>query len=108
MHVNLTPKLDEFVLDKVKSGRYNNASEVVRDALRRMQDEEARQSRAISNLTPEEIEDIRASVQQGFEEIRRGEGTDYEGEEGLKRFLGRVRGRAVRELSAERRRRARR
>ncbi len=34
MNVNLTPELVKFVQSKVKSGRYNSASEVVRDALR--------------------------------------------------------------------------
>jgi hypothetical protein len=32
-NVNLTDELDRFVLTKVESGRYENASEVVRDAL---------------------------------------------------------------------------
>jgi putative addiction module CopG family antidote len=33
-NVNLTEELDHFVLAKVESGRYENASEVVRAALR--------------------------------------------------------------------------
>jgi antitoxin ParD1/3/4 len=33
-NVNLTDELDRFVLEKVESGRYENASEVVRAALR--------------------------------------------------------------------------
>ena len=37
MHVSLTPKLEELVREKVESGLYNNASEVVREALRLMQ-----------------------------------------------------------------------
>ena len=34
MNVSLTPELEEFVGTKVSSGRYNSASEVVREALR--------------------------------------------------------------------------
>jgi antitoxin ParD1/3/4 len=34
MHISLTPELENAVKAKVKSGLYNNASEVVRDALR--------------------------------------------------------------------------
>jgi len=34
MNVSLTPELEEFVSAKVQSGRYNSASEVVREALR--------------------------------------------------------------------------
>jgi antitoxin ParD1/3/4 len=39
-NVNLTDELDRFVLQKVKSGRYENASEVVRAALRMLEREE--------------------------------------------------------------------
>ncbi len=39
-NVNLTPELDNFVLDRVESGRFENASEVVRAALRGMEREE--------------------------------------------------------------------
>ncbi|MDR1282127.1 MAG: type II toxin-antitoxin system ParD family antitoxin [Opitutaceae bacterium] len=36
MSISLTPELDSVVKGKVASGLYNNASEVVRDALRSM------------------------------------------------------------------------
>lgn len=36
MNVSLTPELERYVKAKVKSGYYNNASEVVREALREM------------------------------------------------------------------------
>ena len=39
-NVNLTDQLEHFVLTKVKSGRYENASEVVRAALRTLEREE--------------------------------------------------------------------
>jgi antitoxin ParD1/3/4 len=39
-NVNLTDELDRFVLTKVKSGRYENASEVVRAALRTLERDE--------------------------------------------------------------------
>ena len=39
-NVNLTDELDRFVLAKVESGRYENASEVVRAALRTLEREE--------------------------------------------------------------------
>ena len=41
MNVSLTPKLEGYVKAKVKSGDYNNASEVIREALRLLQQEEA-------------------------------------------------------------------
>lgn len=39
-NVNLTDELDSFVLAKVESGRFENASEVVRAALRTLEREE--------------------------------------------------------------------
>jgi antitoxin ParD1/3/4 len=39
-NVNLTNALDRFVATKVKSGRYENASEVVRAGLRTLEREE--------------------------------------------------------------------
>ncbi len=39
-NVNLTDELDRFVLAKVENGRYENASEVVRAALRTLEREE--------------------------------------------------------------------
>ncbi len=34
MHISLTPELEASVRQKITSGYYNNASEVIRDALR--------------------------------------------------------------------------
>jgi antitoxin ParD1/3/4 len=34
MHISLTPELESAVRRRVESGYYNNASEVIRDALR--------------------------------------------------------------------------
>jgi len=39
-NVNLTDELDRFVLTKIESGRYENASEVVRAALRTLERDE--------------------------------------------------------------------
>ena len=38
MNVSLTPELDRFVAEKVESGRYTSASEVVREALRLLEE----------------------------------------------------------------------
>lgn len=38
MNVSLTPELEKFVSDKVSAGRYNSASEVVREALRLLEE----------------------------------------------------------------------
>ncbi len=49
-NVNLTEELDRFVLKKVKSGRYENASEVVRAALRTLEREEQQHEAKLTAL----------------------------------------------------------
>jgi antitoxin ParD1/3/4 len=56
-NVNLTDELDRFVLAKVESGRYENASEVVRAALRTLEREEQQYE---LKLTP-----LRAAIDAG-------------------------------------------
>ena len=49
-NVNLTDELDHFVLAQVESGRYENASEVVRAALRTLEREEQRYAAKLAAL----------------------------------------------------------
>jgi antitoxin ParD1/3/4 len=49
-NVNLTEELDRFVLTKVESGRYENASEVVRAALRILEREERQYEAKLAGL----------------------------------------------------------
>jgi antitoxin ParD1/3/4 len=42
MNVSLTPELERMVQEKVESGRYTSASEVVREALRLMENRDLR------------------------------------------------------------------
>jgi len=49
-NVNLTLELDRFVSTRVKSGRYENASEVVRAALRTLEREEQEQRAKLKAL----------------------------------------------------------
>jgi antitoxin ParD1/3/4 len=49
-NVNLTEKLDNFVLARVRSGQYENASEVVRSALRTMERDENEYERKMKAL----------------------------------------------------------
>jgi antitoxin ParD1/3/4 len=53
MNISLTPKLEGFVKAKVKSGDYNNASEVVREALRVLQERDAEQKARLKALIRE-------------------------------------------------------
>jgi antitoxin ParD1/3/4 len=49
-NVNLTNELDRFVLTKVESGRYGNASEVVRAALRTLEREDQQYEAKLAGL----------------------------------------------------------
>ncbi len=42
MNVSLTPQLENYARSKVESGRYNSVSEVVREALRLSQEQDAK------------------------------------------------------------------
>jgi len=54
MNVSLTPELEKLVNDKVRSGLYQTASEVVREALRllKQRDDEARREEQRADLAP--------------------------------------------------------
>jgi len=105
MNISITDSLVGYVRKKVKSGRYNSASEVVRDALRRMEDQESRDIRlakpaaedVIADLTEQQVESIRHRVRTSVEAVEHGEYVDYVGREGLKELAAGVkaRGRGV-------------
>ena len=101
MNVSITDRLAGYVRKKVKSGQYNNASEVVREALRRMEDDEARAVRLarptvediLSDLTEVQLEGIRQRVRAGLESIEHGEYMEYKGRNGLKKLAEGVKAR---------------
>ena len=64
MNVSLTKTLEEFVRNKVASGLYNNASEVMRDALRRMEADDKAKAKSLDWL--------RAEVQKGLDDVAAG------------------------------------
>ena len=66
MNISLTPKLEQFVKNKVKGGMYNSASEVVREALRLLEEQDALQAL--------KLEALRAEIEQGANSLDRGEG----------------------------------
>jgi antitoxin ParD1/3/4 len=59
LNVNLTPQLEKLVRQKVESGRYNSASEVVREALRLMETQ--------NELHALQLERLRRDVREGLE-----------------------------------------
>ena len=82
VNVNLTPELERLVQEKVRSGLYNNQSEVVRAALRVFFEEERKREA--------QLEYLRAAVAEGIEQANRGELLDGPAAiEALKRSLKR-------------------
>jgi len=53
MNVSLTKELERLIDDKVKSGRYLSASEVVREALRLLEDRDRLRALHVSELRKE-------------------------------------------------------
>ena len=60
MNISLTPELDAMIREKVESGLYSNTSEVVREALRLMQQRDEKEER------------LRAALAIGIKDFKRG------------------------------------
>ena len=65
MNVSLTPELEKLVNEKVKSGLYNSASEVIRESLRLLQEQDL--------LKEIRRNELRREIMLGVEQIRNGE-----------------------------------
>ena len=64
MNVSLTPELEQIVDQKVKSGMYNSASEVVREGLRLLQQRD--------DMHKEKLNALRAEIQKGIDDLEAG------------------------------------
>jgi putative addiction module CopG family antidote len=64
MNVNLTPQLEDLVRSKVSSGMYTSASEVVREALRLLQEQDKFRDAKLEELK----RDIRKGLDSGASE----------------------------------------
>jgi antitoxin ParD1/3/4 len=101
MNVSMTEALAGYVRGRVRSGRFSNASEVVREALRRMQEQEARSLRlesartedVLADLDADAWDDIRRRVSEGLADAEAGRIVAYEGEAGMERLRGEIRAR---------------
>jgi antitoxin ParD1/3/4 len=79
MNINLTPQLEEMVRQKVESGLYTSASEVVREALRLMEEKD--------QFRHAKLDRLRAEIQEGLDS---GPSKDWDADE-LKRAARAVR-----------------
>jgi putative addiction module CopG family antidote len=100
MNISLPPKMARFIRGKVKAGDYSDASEVVRDAVRHMQEVEAAKKDRHAWAVSGDPDNAAAEVRDGYAAVKRGEYTDINGEDALKTYFDDVRGRAKKELAA--------
>ncbi len=70
MNVSLTPELEKFVEEAVASGRFRSASEVVRNSLRMMEEEERWKAYARAKIA-KGMEDVEAGRTISGEDFRR-------------------------------------
>lgn len=62
MNINLTPQLEDMVRQKVATGLYSSASEVVREALRLMDEQD--------RMRVAKLEQLRGDIREGLESGR--------------------------------------
>ena len=77
LNVSLTPDLGRLVDNRVRSGRYQSASEVVREALRLLEERDRTPTAS--------VEDLKRDIAVGLAQLQRGEGVA--GEDFFRRLL---------------------
>jgi len=65
MNVSLTPELEKLISQKVATGMYHSASEVIREALRLLKEHDA--------LKQIRHDELRREIKVGIEQIKKGE-----------------------------------
>ena len=88
MNVSLSPELEQLVSDKLKSGMYQTASQVICEALRLLEERD-------------KFEALRREIREGFAQVERGEYEEYN-EHTLKTLAAGVRARGMKRLTEKR------
>jgi antitoxin ParD1/3/4 len=65
MAIHLTPEFEELIENKVKSGTYKSASEVIAEALRLLEQRD--------RIFADNSDELRAQIEQGWQSAQRGE-----------------------------------
>lgn len=81
-NINLTDRLASFIDAQVKAGRHQNASEVVREALRRYEDDVEAERASLAA--------IRVVAEEGMAAIERGDFVTIRGKKGSRELLDRL------------------
>jgi len=78
-NINLTEHFDVFVAHEIASGRYSNASEIVREALRLLEAQVLEREMKLRAL--------RQAARRGFGEIDQGQGIELKDRKALDQFF---------------------
>ena len=70
MNISLTPELEQLVNQKVESGMYHSASEVIREGLRLLKDQD--------ELKKIRFDELRRDIGKGIESLNRGKGKPFD------------------------------
>lgn len=73
MNISLTPELEKLVNDKVASGMYHSASEVIREALRLLKEQDA--------LREFRLHELRKEIAKGMDQSERGQTVPFDVED---------------------------
>ena len=85
MHISLTPELENRVKSRVESGLYNNASEVIREALRFMDTHE-------DWIHEIKVARLRDQLNLGIDKLYRGEGFKIASKQALDQMFDDIKG----------------
>jgi len=91
-NVNLTDHYNDFVRRLIASGRYENASEVMRAGLRLLEQQ--------GREDEEKLDALRGLAAEAFDALDRGEGIAIEGREQLADFIGKIGRRAAKRVNS--------
>jgi len=95
-NVNLTDHFDRFIESGIKTGRFSNASEVVREGLRLLEQREQEDKARLKWL--------RAAAKEGFDQLDRGEGMEFESMDDFDAYVDQIGGEVSAEVAAGRKR----
>ncbi len=79
MNVSLTQELEKFVQEKVSSGLYNSASEVIREALRLLREQDM--------LRQHHLDELKREIGLGIQQANRGQTKPFDAEEMKRRVM---------------------
>ena len=91
MNVSLTPTLEELVQRRVASGLYNSASEVIREALRLLEERDEIRKLRLGTL--------RKEISVGLDQLERGEVSEYD-DQSLNTLAADIKAKGRKRLSA--------